>query len=92
MKRIVMATALALFISAGFSFAADSQDSEKDWCLLGISNKCPGTTTLDLLDKIKRLNVAIDKGTAVYAPEEIEHFKRVLVEAYETEDMLLKRR
>jgi hypothetical protein len=92
MKHIVMAAVMVLCITAGISFAAENPDSEKDWCLLGISNKCAGSTTLDLVEKIKRLNIAINKGTAVYSPEELEHFKKKLEDAYEAEDFLVKRR
>ena len=92
MKRIVMAAVVVMSIAGGVSFAADGRDSEKDWCLLGISSKCAGTTTIDLFDKIKRVNVAIEMGTAVYSPEEIEHFKRLLEELQSTEEMLLRRR
>ena len=92
MKRIVLAGLVVVSMAGGVALAADTPDSEKDWCLLGISSKCAGTTTIDLFDKIKRLNVAINKGTAVYTPEEIEHFKQALKEAYETEENLLRRR
>lgn len=92
MKRIVIAAVTVLCISAGYAFAAENPAAEKDWCLLGISNKCPGSTSLDLVEKIKRLNVAIDKGTAVYTPEELEHFKKKLEDAYAAEDFLVKRR
>jgi len=92
MKHIVIAAVLVLGITSGISFAADTADSEKDWCLLGISNKCAGSTTLDLVEKIKRLNIAINKGTAVYTPEELEHFKKKLEDAYDAEDFLVKRR
>jgi len=92
MKRIVMAAVMVMSIAGGSSFAADGKDSEKDWCLLGISSKCVGTTTIDLFDKIRRVNVAIEKGAAVYSPEEIEHFKRMLEELQYTEEILLRRR
>jgi len=92
MKRIVMTAAVVISMAVGVSFAADSKDSERDWCLLGISSKCAGTTTIDLFDKIRRVNVAIEKGTPVYSPEEIEHFERLLEELKSTEEMLLKRR
>jgi|GEM_PF-1428887 len=92
MKRAVMAAAMAVSIATGVSFAADGQDSEKDWCLLGISNKCSGTTSIDLVDKIRRLNAAIDKGAAVYTLEELEHLKKMLAEAYDIQEILLNRR
>lgn len=92
MKRIVLLAVVVLGITSGSTFAAGSQDSEKDWCLLGISNKCSGSTTLDLVDKIRRLKMAIDKGTTVYTPDEVEHFKSMLEEAYVAEDFVAKRR
>ncbi|BCS52698.1 hypothetical protein [Geobacter sp. SVR] len=89
MKHIVTAAVLILLGSASTScFAADNKDSEKDWCLLKIESKCSGTTTLDLNDKIRRLNTAIDKGTSVYTPEELEHLKHVLEEALWADSLL----
>jgi len=92
MNKFIVSGLVLLYTTVAVSFAADKPDLDKDWCLLGISNKCAGTTTIDLFDKIKRLNVAIGKGTAVYTPEELEHFKAQLEEAYVTEEVLLKRR
>lgn len=88
MKRAVIAAVMIVSFAAGFSFAADGQDSEKDWCLLGISDKCSGSITIDLVDKIRRLDIAINKGIAVYTPEELEHLKKMLEDAHETEDLL----
>jgi hypothetical protein len=90
MKRLVMTIVMVTSLAGGSSFAADGKDSEKDWCLLGESSKCEGTTTFDLLSKIKRVNVAIEKGTSVYTPEEIEHFNRLLEELNYTHDMLFR--
>lgn len=89
MKLIVMTVVMVISMTGGSSFAADGKDSEKDWCLLGISSKCDGTTTIDLLSKIKRVEVALEKGTAVYSPEEVEHFTRLLEELKYTHEMLL---
>jgi hypothetical protein len=79
MKKIILALAIILTVTVSFT-AAESQDSEKDWCLLGISDKCPGTTTFDIVEKTRRLEAAIKKGTAVYTPEEIKHFQVMLDE------------
>lgn len=92
MKRVIMMAVIVVCIGAGVSFAADSRDTEKDWCLLGISNKCSGTTYIDLVEKVRRLDVAISKGTAVYTPEELEHLKKMLEEAHEIEELLYRRR
>jgi len=92
MKRTVMVAVTVMCIAAGAAFAADGKVSEKDWCLLGISDKCNGSTTIDLVDKIRRLDIAIGKGRAVYTSEELEHLRKMLEEAHETEEILLNRR
>jgi len=92
MKRAVMAAVMVVSITAGVCFAAGGQDSEKDWCLLGISDKCSGSTSIDLVDKIRRLDTAIGKGAAVYTPEELEHLKKMLEEAHDIEEILFRRR
>ena len=79
MKKIILTLAMVL-MATGASAAADSQGSGKDWCLLGISDKCPGTTTFDIVEKTRRLETAIKKGTVVYTPEEIKHFQAMLDE------------
>jgi hypothetical protein len=79
MKKIILTLAMVL-MATDASAAADSQGSEKDWCLLGISDKCPGTTTFDIVEKTRRLEAAIKNGTAVYTPEEIKHFQAMLDE------------
>jgi hypothetical protein len=91
MKHAVLAAVIIMFIAVGVSFAAAGQDKEKDWCLLGISNKCSGSTSIDLVDKIRRLDIAIKKGTAVYTPEELDHLKKMLDDAHETEELLFRR-
>ena len=87
MKRIFLAIVMALS-TVIVSHASDNQDSEKDWCLLGITNKCPSSTTLDLVDKIKRLEAAIQRGSAVYTPDELKHLQAMLEEAYLIKDLL----
>ena len=75
----------------GVSVAAESAGSEKDWCLLGIADKCAGTTTFDLPEKTRRLEAAIKKGTAVYTPEELKHLQAMLDEARQIKVLLDKR-
>jgi hypothetical protein len=79
MKKIILTLAMVL-MATDASATTDSQGSEKDWCLLGISDKCPGTTTFDIVEKTRRLEAAIKNGTAVYTPEEIKHFQAMLDE------------
>ena len=90
MKTIIVACALVLAVT-GISGAADSRDPEKDWCLLGIADKCAGTTTFDLPEKTRRLEAAIKKGTAVYSPEELKHLQAMLEEARQIKVLLDKR-
>lgn len=90
MKKIIL-TVVMLLMATGASSAADSQGSEKDWCLLGVADKCPGTTTFDLPEKTRRLEAAIKKGTAVYTPEELKHLQALLDEARQIKMLLEKR-
>ena len=90
MKRIILTVAMVLMVT-GVSIAVDSQGPEKDWCLLGIADKCPGTTTFDLAEKTRRLEAAIKKGTAVYTPEELKHLQAMLDEARQIKMLLDKR-
>lgn len=90
MKLIILACVLVLAVT-GVSAAIDSRDSEKDWCLLGIADKCSGTTTFDLPEKTRRLETAIKKGTAVYTPDELKHLQAMLDEARQIKILLDKR-
>ena len=90
MKQVFSAIILVLSLVM-VSHAADNQDSEKDWCLLGISNKCPGTTTFDRVEKTKRLEAAIKKGSAVYSPVELKHLQAMLEEIHEIQELLENR-
>ena len=91
MKRIVLVAAVVLSVTA-LTYAADNHESEKDWCLLGVANKCPTTTTIDLVDKIKRLETATNKGSAVYTPEETKHLQAMLEEAFFAREILFNKR
>ena len=90
MRTIIAACAMALTVTV-VPAAADSRDAEKDWCLLGIADKCNGTTTFDLPEKTRRLEAAIAKGPAVYTPEELKHLKAMLEEARQIKMLLDKR-
>ncbi|MDR3581512.1 MAG: hypothetical protein P4L44_16240 [Oryzomonas sp.] len=87
MKRIVPAIVM-VFSLVAVSHAINNHNSEKDWCLFGISNKCPNPPTFDLSEKIRRLETAIKKGTAVYTPEELERLSAMLADAYTTKELL----
>ena len=66
-KQIFPIIVMVLSVAA-LTHAAENQGTEKDWCLLGIANKCSGSTTIDLVDKIARLEAAIKKDSDVYTP------------------------
>jgi len=87
MKLILPAIVIALSF-AMVSHADDHQGSEKDWCLLGISDKCPIPTSFTLFEEIRRIETAIKKGTAVYTPEELQRLHAMLAEAYTTKEVL----
>lgn len=91
MKHLVIALAMALAV-ASIALATENRDQEKDWCLLGVASKCTGTTTIDLVDKIRRLQIALQKGEAVYTPQELNHLQQELIEALETRELLLRPR
>jgi hypothetical protein len=86
-KQILLLIFMLLF-AAIVSRAADNQDTEKDWCLLGVTNKCPSSTTFDIVEKIKRLEIAIKKGLTVYTPEELKHLQAMLADAHETQELM----
>jgi len=79
---------IMLLSVAMVSTAEDNQDAEKDWCLLGVTNKCAGSSTFDLVEKIKRLEIAIKKGSTVYTPEELKHLQAMLADAHETQELM----
>jgi len=87
MKYLVLLTIMFLYVS-GLAIAEDNKKPEKDWCLLGIASKCTDSTTIDIFDKIKRLEKAIQKGLPVYTDEEIKRLKKMLEEANETKELL----
>lgn len=89
MKKIVLSGILLLSI-VGNIHAADlvpESRQAKDLCLLD-SNKCEGHVRYDLLEKIKRLTIALKLGTSVYSPEEVEHLEKLLEEANQMLDDL----
>jgi hypothetical protein len=90
MKRLVFAIVLVLSVIS-VSHAADYNEAGKDWCLLGIANKCEGTMTIDLFDKIKRIESALKKGSAMYTPEELAHLQSMLEETNYTKELLMER-
>ncbi|MDR3579361.1 MAG: hypothetical protein P4L44_05320 [Oryzomonas sp.] len=90
MKQFVFAIVLVLSV-VSVSHAADYNEAEKDWCLLGIGNKCEGTTTIDLFDKIKRIEIALKKGSSVYTPEELKHLQSMLEETKYAKELLMER-
>lgn len=87
MKRIILLLVVVLSVAAS-AHATEGKDADKDWCLLGNTDKCPGGTTFDLFEKIRRLEAAIKKGAAVYTPEELKHLQAMLEEAYETKELM----
>ena len=87
MKKIILLIIMTLSVVTIYQ-AVDDKDSEKDWCLLGIASKCTDSTTIDIFDKIKRLEKAIQKGLPVYTDEEIKRLKKMLEEANETKELL----
>jgi hypothetical protein len=87
MKMIVPAIVMVLFLVA-VSQATANHDSEKDWCLFGNSDKCPNPPAIDLFEKIRRIETAIKKGTAVYTPEELDRLSAMLADAYTTKELL----
>jgi len=79
-KQILTLTFLFLLLTCS-AFAQDTtQNTEKDLCLLDI-NKCVGQSYYNIVEKINRINVALEAGSNVYSPQEIEHLKYMLDEA-----------
>lgn len=87
MKKIVLATALALALACNALAADDAPETkpQKDLCLLD-SNNCKGNYRYDIVEKVKRLNTAIKLGLTIYTPEELEHLTRIREETRESFD------
>lgn len=88
MKRIAWLLAAALMVSIP-AFAADPglTQSQKDECLL-YSKNCVAQVD-SLMQKIKKLDNEIQKGTKVYTPEELKRLNAKLKEAEELVDELI---
>lgn len=91
MKRILYILfflAINMLISTGTVHADEkglqTQKTVKDECLL-VSKNCP-IPNYSLQERIKRLRDEIDRGTAVYTPEELRLLILKLQEARATQD------
>jgi hypothetical protein len=81
LSKIFIVTAW-LFISSTYCCADDMVNNvEKDMCLLDINN-CVDKSYYNIVEKIKRLKIALKKGLSVYSPSEITHLENVLDESY----------
>lgn len=88
MKLLPLVMTLTLFTaSMAFTDQGAPPNEGKDACLLDI-NTCPSGHYYDIVEKIARLKAAIQIGTRVYSPEELEHLKRLLEEAFEAADRI----
>lgn len=80
MKALLTAI-LMMFCTVNFTGAGEQSrviDAGKDLCLLDTS-QC--SSLYDLPEKVARLRKAIESGTKVYTPEEVERLKRRLEDA-----------
>ncbi|KAA0888974.1 hypothetical protein [Oryzomonas rubra] len=73
--------------AASAAFAEQAPGTGKDLCLLDISN-CTGRSYYNIVEKIARLKAALEVGTTVYSPGEIEHLTYMLEEAFTTADLI----
>ena len=87
MKKLVMSALLVFAVACNVLAAGDAQESKpvKDLCLLD-SNNCQGTFRYDIVEKVKRLNVAIKLGETIYTPEEVEHLQSIRKEIRDSYD------
>ncbi len=82
MDVILRIAAFWVILSATCCFAAETPENpEKDLCLLDI-NKCPGKNYYNIVEKIRRLKIALKQGSAVYSQDELGHLETVLRESY----------
>lgn len=88
MKRIAWLLAAALMVGIP-AFAADPAptQAQKDECLLYSKNCMNQADTL--MQKIKKLDNEIKKGTKVYTPEELKRLNAKLKEAEDLVDELI---
>ncbi len=89
MKEVAMTLAAALLLSLAVPVrsAEEKATTEKDLCLL-YSQNCAGRVG-SIQEKIGRLQAEIQKGTAVYSPQELDRLEQKLKEAEELLDELL---
>jgi hypothetical protein len=95
MNSILRAAAWVI-ISATCCYAAEMPENPgKDLCLLDINN-CVGKSYYNIVEKIRRLKIALKQGSAVYSQDELRHLETVLKESYfcveriEAEDFILE--
>jgi len=85
MKRLIVTGLLV----ASVTVAASAQDMKptagKDTCLLD-NNSCVGHSYYNIVEKIARIRAAIQLGTKVYTPQELEHLEYLLEEALDVAD------
>ncbi|MDR3581154.1 MAG: hypothetical protein P4L44_14430 [Oryzomonas sp.] len=87
MQMLPQLCAIILFMAPmAFADQGVKTDTGKDACLLDINN-CSGHY-YDIVEKIARLKAAIQIGTRVYSPKELEHIEYLLKESLITADRI----
>ncbi|HEY4744582.1 MAG TPA: hypothetical protein VIH45_07975 [Desulfuromonadaceae bacterium] len=81
------AIVVALLVASVTVAAAEDMkpNAGKDVCLLD-NNNCVGHSYYNIVDKIARIRAAIQLGTKVYTPQELEHLEYLLEEALDVAD------
>jgi len=78
MRKNIFVLAALLCVSAAVPTFAGMSDSQKDECVLS-SRNCSNAVD-DIQTQIRRIGREIDKGTAVYSPQELRRLEQKLSE------------
>lgn len=81
MRKSIFMLAALLCVSGAVPSFAGMTDAEKDQCVLA-SRNCNNAVD-DIQTQIRRIGREIDKGTAVYTPQELKKLEQKLTEVTE---------
>lgn len=88
MRKLVFMLATLLSMSVAIPTFAEMAAMQKDECVL-VSRHCKDAVD-DIQTQIKRIDKEIEKGTAVYTPEELKKLEQKLAEVKAVLDGLNK--
>jgi t-SNARE complex subunit (syntaxin) len=81
MRKYLLLSAALLCVSVAVPTFAEMTGAQRDECVLA-SRNCSNTVD-DIQTQMKRINKEIEKGTAVYTPQELKKLEQKLAEVAE---------